>query len=155
MDNQSWWSRWKRWCHAETKVTVESDGLVECLLQVYHTQVLIFDEGTVDHSYYIKNVLLVALKYGNEVFGDNWIFQQDGANPHRHHLTQQWCSLITFHHLLTRIVGLQTVQIWILCTTSIWNELINVIDRNKVRWKTTLIQQLRLSDEKNSENHLS
>ena len=39
----------------------------------------------------MKNVLPVALKYGNEVFDDNWIFQQDGANPHQHHLTQEWC----------------------------------------------------------------
>ena len=38
------------------------------------------DEGTVDHSCYIKNVLPIALKYGNEVFGNKWIFQQDGAN---------------------------------------------------------------------------
>ena len=53
---------------------------------------MIFDEGSVDQSCYIKNVLPVALKYGNEVFGDNWIFQQDGANPNRHHLTQEWCS---------------------------------------------------------------
>ena len=49
---------------------------------------VILDEGTVDHNCYIKNV---ALKYGNEVFGDKWIFQQDGANSHRDHLTQEWC----------------------------------------------------------------
>ena len=72
---------------------------------------VILDEGTVDHSCYIKNVPPVALKHGNEVFGDNWIFQQYGANPHGHHLIQEWCSPITLHHLLTRIVGLQTVQI--------------------------------------------
>ena len=44
------------------------------------TPSVILDEGTVDHSCYIKNVLPIALKYENEVFGDNWIFQQDGAN---------------------------------------------------------------------------
>ena len=31
---------------------------------------VILDEGIVDHSYYIKNVLPVALEYKNEVFGD-------------------------------------------------------------------------------------
>ena len=51
----------------------------------------ILDEGTVDHIVYIKKVLLVALKYGNETFGRDWVFQQDGAKPHSHHLTQQWC----------------------------------------------------------------
>ena len=37
-------------------------------------------------------MLLVALKYGNEVFGEKWIFQQDSAaNLHRHHFAQEWC----------------------------------------------------------------
>ena len=54
------------------------------------TLLVILDEGTVDHSCYVKNVLPEALKYGNEeVFGDNWTFQQNGANSHRHHLTQE------------------------------------------------------------------
>ena len=50
------------------------------------TPLLVLDEGTADHSCYIKNALPVALKYGNEVFSDNSMFQQDGANPHRYHL---------------------------------------------------------------------
>ena len=55
------------------------------------TPLVILDEGTVDHTVYIKKVLPVALKYGNETFGRDWIFQQDGAKPHSHHLTQHWC----------------------------------------------------------------
>ena len=51
------------------------------------TPLLIFD-----HDYYIKKVLPVALKYGNKVFGDDWIFQQDGAMPHQRYLTQKWCQ---------------------------------------------------------------
>ena len=47
------------------------------------TPLVILDEGTLDRSYYIRNVLPVALKCGNEVSGDKWIFQQDGTNPHR------------------------------------------------------------------------
>ena len=39
----------------------------------------------------IKNVLSVALNYGNEVFDDKWVFQQDGAKSHRHYLTEEWC----------------------------------------------------------------
>ena len=37
----------------------------------------------------MKNVLSVALQDGNEVFGEKWNFQEDGANPHRDHLTQE------------------------------------------------------------------
>ena len=61
------------------------------------TLLVILDEGTVDHSCYIKNVLPVALKYGNEeVFGDNWTYQQNGANSHRHQLTQEWVYFNNF-----------------------------------------------------------
>ena len=39
---------------------------------------------------YIKEVLPVALKYENHVFRNDWAFQQDGARPPIHHLTQKW-----------------------------------------------------------------
>ena len=55
------------------------------------TPLVILDEGTVDHTVYIKKVLPVALKYGNETFGGDWVFQQDGATSHSHHLTPEWC----------------------------------------------------------------
>ena len=45
---------------------------------------------TVDHSCYIKNVLPVALKYGDEVFDGRWIFQQGDANSYQVHLIQEW-----------------------------------------------------------------
>jgi hypothetical protein len=50
---------------------------------------VIFDYVTIDHAQYFEEVLPVALKYGNKVFGNDWTFQQDGARPHIHHLTQQ------------------------------------------------------------------
>ena len=53
------------------------------------TPLVILDEGTVDHTVYIKKVLPVAIKCGNETFGRDWVFQQDGAKPYSHHLTQQ------------------------------------------------------------------
>ena len=56
------------------------------------TPLVILDDGTVDHDYCIKIVLPIALKYGNNAFGDDWIFQQDGAMPHQHYLTQKWCQ---------------------------------------------------------------
>ena len=48
------------------------------------TPLIIFDKGTVDHERYIKEVLPVAKKYGDKVFGTDWIYQQDGAKPHTH-----------------------------------------------------------------------
>ncbi|CAF1528429.1 unnamed protein product, partial [Adineta ricciae] len=53
---------------------------------------VIFEKGTVDHDRYIKEVLPIALKYGNKVFGNDWVFQQDGAKPHTHGKTQDWCA---------------------------------------------------------------
>ena len=42
------------------------------------------ENGTVDQNRYINEVLPVALKYGNSIFGNDWTFQQDGAKPHFH-----------------------------------------------------------------------
>ena len=55
------------------------------------TLLLILNEGTLDPSCYMKSVLPVALKNENEAFGNKWIFQKDGANLLRHHLTEEWC----------------------------------------------------------------
>ena len=39
------------------------------------TPLVILDEEAVDYVRYIENVLLVALKYGKKVFGNDWVFQ--------------------------------------------------------------------------------
>ena len=108
------------------------------------TPLVILDEGTVDHTFYVKKVLPVALKYGNETFGRDWIFQQDGAKPHSHHLTQQWCrdnfpSFIDKDHWPPNSPDLNPLDY------SIWDELVNAINWDKVKSKTTLIQQLKSS----------
>ena len=51
------------------------------------TPLLVLDQGTGDHTVYIGKVLPLPLKYGNEAFGRDWLFQQDGVRPHWHHLT--------------------------------------------------------------------
>ena len=108
------------------------------------TPLVILDDGTVDHDYYIKKALLVALKYGNKVFGDDWIFQQDGAMPHQHCLTQKWCqenfpSFIDKDHWPPNSSDLNPLDY------SIWDEFVEVIDWNKVKSKATLIRQLKSS----------
>ena len=47
---------------------------------------------SMNHEQDIKDVLPVALKYGNETFENDCIFQQDNAALHTHILAQQWCQ---------------------------------------------------------------
>ena len=114
----------------------ESDGVVGCPYSSKGlTFLVILNKETVDHSCYIKNVLPVALKYGDEVSGDKWISQQDGANSHRDHLTEERCrdnfpSLIDKDRWPPNSPDLNPLD------ESIWDEVVNVIDWNKVRSKT-------------------
>ena len=60
---------------------------------------MIFENGTVDHNRYINEVLPVALRYGNGVFGNDWTFQQDGAKPHFYEKTAGMvCQQFSFVH---------------------------------------------------------
>ena len=93
----------------------------------------------------------MALKYGNEVFGDKWIFLQNATNPHRDHLTEEWCrdnflSFIDKDRWSSNSVDFNSLDY------SVWDKLINVIDWNKVSLNATLAEQLKLSMKKiNSE----
>ena len=53
---------------------------------------LIFKEEMIDHDRYFREILPVALKYGNQIRASHWTCEQDGARPHIHHPTQQWCE---------------------------------------------------------------
>ena len=102
------------------------------------TSLVILNDGTINDDYYIKKVLPVALKYGNKVFSDDWIFQQDGAMSHQHYLTQKWCqenfpSFIDKDHWPPNSPDLNPLDY------SIWDEFVKVIDWNKVESKATLI----------------
>lgn len=108
---------------------------------------VIFDKGTVNHEIYIQKVLPVALKYGNQVFGDNWTFQQDGATPHTHNLTQQWCqenfhSFIDKEHWPPNSPDLNPLDY------SIWDEFAHVMNWNKIKSKKTLIKELKCAVKK-------
>ena len=103
------------------------------------TPLVILNEGTIDHAVCIEKVLPVALKYGNEVLGSDWIFQQDGAKPHLHYLARQRCrnnfpTFINNENWLPNIPDLNPLD------HSIWDELVNVINWDKVKSKTALIQ---------------
>ena len=109
--------------------------------------VVIFENGTVDHSRYIQEVLPVALEYGDKVFGNQWTFQQDNAKPHVHHLTQQWCrdnfpSFIDKDHWPPNSPDLNPLDY------SIWDEFVHAIKWDKVTSKKTLIEELKKSVKK-------
>ena len=53
---------------------------------------MIFESDTLDYNRYIKEVLLVALKYGHDMFGDDWTLQQESTKPHIHEKSQKWCA---------------------------------------------------------------
>ena len=61
-----------------------------CVFSKSVTLLIIFDEGTLDHERYFKEVLPVAKNYEDKVFGNDWMYQENGARLHIHHLTQQW-----------------------------------------------------------------
>ena len=97
---------------------------------------------SMNHERYIKDVLPVALKYGNETFGNDWIFQQDNATPHAHILTQQWCQghfpmFIDKDHWPPNIPDLNPLGY------CIWDEFVGHITWNNVQSKVTLIRELK------------
>ena len=64
--------------------------LTVCFKRV--SPIIIVDEGPIDHARHIRKVFPVTLRYENDILETYWIFQQDGATPNVHHLTQQWCK---------------------------------------------------------------
>ena len=102
----------------------------------------IFEEGTVDHERYIQEVLPVVLKFGNDMFGDNWTFQQDGGRPHIHQKTQDWCRthLLCFidkDHWPPNSPDLNSLDY------CIWDEFARTINWDLVTSKTALINELK------------
>ena len=55
------------------------------------SSLVIFEDGTMDHDRYIKEVLPVAPKFGKDIFGTDWTFQQDSAKAYIHTKSQEWC----------------------------------------------------------------
>lgn len=106
------------------------------------TPLVIFDRGTVDHAVYIEKVLPIALDYGNKTFRGHWTFQQDGAKPHVHHLTQKWCqdnfpSFIDKDHWPPNSPDLNPLDY------CIWDEFAQCVNWKKVTSKIALIDELK------------
>ena len=110
------------------------------------TPLVILDEGTVDHTVYIKKVLPVTLKYGNETFGRDWA------------LSTGWCSAWLVSFFDTTKVSRDNFILFLAndcCPRNspdlnrlynwICDKLVNSINCKKVKSKTRLIEQLKSS----------
>ncbi|CAF4576408.1 unnamed protein product, partial [Rotaria magnacalcarata] len=87
----------------------------------------------------IKEVLPIALKSGKKMLGKNWTYQQDGATPHTHHLSQKWCA-DHFPAFIPKIRWPSNSPDLCLFDYSLWNELGQVMDWNYVTAESTLIE---------------
>ena len=103
---------------------------------------VVFEDGTVDHDRYIREVLPVARDYGNRVFGNRWTFQQDGAKPHSHKVTQQWCE-VNLPSFIDKDTWPPNSPDLNPMDYSIWNELALAIKWKKVTSKKTLVLELK------------
>ena len=106
------------------------------------SRILIFNEGTIDDTQYTRKVLPVTLKHGNNILATYWTFQQDGAMPHAHHLTQQWWkdnfpSFIDKDHWLSNSSDLNSLDY------SIWDELVHAVNWDRVMSKNALIIKVK------------
>ena len=103
---------------------------------------VLFEKGTLDHHRYIKEVLPVALRYGNSKFGNNWTFQQDNGTPHTHQETQDWCSqhFPSFIDKDTWPANSPDLNPLDYC---IWDEFAQAINWDKVTSKSSLIAELK------------
>ena len=97
---------------------------------------MILESDTLDHDRYIKEALQVALKYGNDMLGDDRTIQQDGARSHIHEKSQEWCtknfpSFVDKDHWPPNSHDLNPLDY------CVWNEIAQVIKWNAVRSKKT------------------
>ena len=108
---------------------------------------MIFESDTLDHDRYINEVLPVTLKYGNDMFGDDWTFQQDDVMPHIHEKSQEWCvknfsSFIDKDYWPPNSPDLNPLDY------CVWNEIAQLIQWNAVTSKKTLIVALKRTAKK-------
>ena len=104
---------------------------------------VIFEQGTVDHELYIPEVFPVAVKFGKDMFRNNWTFQQDGGRPHIRQTTQDWCltylpSFIDKEHCLPNNPDLNPLS------CCIWDVFAGAINWDLTISKAILINQLKL-----------
>ena len=106
------------------------------------TSPVIFEEGTMDAKRYIDEVLPIALKSGNKMLGNNWTYQQDGAKPHTHYLSQNWCA-DHFPAFIPKDRWPPNSPDLCPLDYSLWNELGAAMNWDHVTTKTALINEIK------------
>ncbi|CAF2065667.1 unnamed protein product [Rotaria magnacalcarata] len=108
---------------------------------------VIFEGGSMDAQRYIDKVLSIALECGNEMLGEHWTYQQDGARPHIHYRIQKCC--------IDHFPSFTSKDRWPpnspdLCPFdySLWNELAKLMNWKKITIKELLIQEIKHSVKK-------
>ncbi|CAF1343937.1 unnamed protein product [Rotaria magnacalcarata] len=83
-------------------------------------------------------------KFGNDTFGAAWTFQQDGARPHIHAKSQEWCDndkhfpcFIDKDHWPPNSPDLNPLDY------CIWDELAHQVNWEAVKSKKTLINEVK------------
>jgi inhibitor of nuclear factor kappa-B kinase subunit alpha len=108
---------------------------------------VILEEGTMDAERYISDVLPIALKSGNKMLGNNWTYQQDGARPHTHNLSQKWCA-DHFPDFISKDRWPPNSPDLCPLDYSLWNELAESMDWKNITTKGTLIEGIKRSVKK-------
>ena len=115
--------------------------------------VIFFEKGTVNHINCISKALPEEKKFGNIMFGNKWTFKQDGATPHTHDATQNWCresfpDFIDKSHQPQNSPDLNPLDYFV------WNEIVQNMNWKKVVSKETCKMQIKAAIRKISHKKL-
>ncbi|CAF2156095.1 unnamed protein product [Rotaria magnacalcarata] len=108
------------------------------------TTPIILKNGTMDAKVYINKILPIALKCGDKMLGSNWTYQQDGAKPHTHHLTREWCGKHFPDFIRKERWPPNSPDLWPL-DYSLWNEPGQCMNWDRITTKVTLIEEIKRS----------
>ncbi|CAM4811908.1 unnamed protein product [Rotaria magnacalcarata] len=89
----------------------------------------------------------LALECGNEMLGEHWTYQQDGARPHIHYLSQKWC-IDHFPSFISKDRWPPNSPDLCQFDYSLWNELAKLMHWKKITTKELLIQEIKHSVKK-------
>ncbi|CAM4772912.1 unnamed protein product [Rotaria magnacalcarata] len=120
------------------------------------TTPIILENRTMDAEVYINEVLPIALESGDRMLGSDWTYQQDGARPHTHLLTQEWCAE-NFPDFISKESWSPNSPDLCPLDYSLWNELGQCMNWNRMTTKATLIEEIKRSVAKvdNKNNFIS
>ncbi|CAF1212118.1 unnamed protein product [Rotaria magnacalcarata] len=108
---------------------------------------VIFEDESMDAQRYIDEVLPIALECGNEMLGEHRTYQQDGARPRIHYLSQKWC-VGHFSSFISKDRWPPNSSDLCPFDYSLWNELAKLMNWKKITTKELLIQEIKHSVKK-------